>query len=161
MTRIEAVEPDKSSVISEEIRSMIGVELGPKTYKIEQSMITKFTDVIDDPNPLWSDSGYAREKGYDNALVPPTFLINFFSLDQDDWAWQVNCPLPKVLAGGSEVEYFNHVVVGDSITVTGKLVDVQEKMGKGGKLLFLIFERTYKNQRGELVIRVRQTSIRY
>lgn len=154
------MEPDRDSSITEEIRSMIGIELGPKTYKIDQSMITKFTDVTGDPNHLWADKGYARERGYDDAVVPPTFLINFFSLDQDEWARLVKCPLPTVLAGGSEVEHFIPVVVGDSITVTGKLADVQEKMGKNGKLLFLIFERTYKNHRGELVTKVRQTFIR-
>lgn len=151
---------DNDSAITEEIRSMIGIELGPKTDKIDKSMITKFTDVIDDPNHLWTDRRYAKKRGYSNAVVAPTFLINFFSLDQDEWARLVKCQLPNVLAGGSEVEHFIPVVIGDSVTVTGKLADVQEKMGKSGRLLFLIFERTYKNHRGELVTKVRQTFIR-
>ena len=151
----------ENSVVTKEIQEMIGVEIGPVTYQIEDWVIREFAEVIDDSNPLWTDSEYAQKKGFKNIVAPQTFLLNYLNLDQDEWARLVRCPLPNVLAGGSESEYFLPVVVGDHITVTGKLVDAREREGKGGKLLFLIFERTYKNQQGELVTRARQTFIRY
>ena len=151
----------ENSVITKEIQEMIGIEIGPVTYQIEDWMIREFAEVIDDSNPLWTDSEYAQKKGFKNIVAPQTFLLNYLNLDQDEWARLVRCPLPNVLAGGSESEYFLPVIVGEHITVTGKLVDAREREGKGGKLLFLIFERTYKNQQGELVTRARQTFIRY
>jgi len=151
----------ENSVITKEIQEMISIEIGPVTYQIEDWMIREFAEVIDDSNPLWTDSEYAQKKGFKNIVAPQTFLLNYLNLDQDEWARLVRCPLPNVLAGGSESEYFLPVIVGEHITVTGKLVDAREREGKGGKLLFLIFERTYKNQQGELVTRARQTFIRY
>ena len=150
-----------NSVITKEIQDMIGVEIGPVTYQIEDWMIKRFVDIIEDPNPLWVDKEFAQKKGYENIVVPPTFIINFLNLDQDEWARLVQCPLPNILAGGSETEYFLPVIVGEHITVTGKLVNAQERDGKSGKLLFLVLERIYKNQRGEPVTRAQQTFIRH
>jgi len=151
----------ENSVITKEVQEMIGVELGPVTYQIEDWMLKKFAEVADDPNPLWVDREYAQKKGFKDVVVPPAFLLNYFTLEQDEWARLVSCPLPHVLAGGSETEYFLPVVAGEHITVTGKLVDVKEREGKGGKLLFMTFERTYKNQQGEPVSKARQTFIRH
>lgn len=149
------------STITEEIRSMIGTESGPQTYKIERSTIEKFADVIDDTNPLWRDKAYAKKRGFTDIIAPPTFLVNLYRLKQDEWALSVKCPLSRVLAGGSEMESFQPVMPGDLITVTGKLIQAYERDGKAGKLLFLIFERNYKNQIGELVTKVRQAFIRH
>ena len=151
----------ENSVITKEIRDMIDVEKGPFTYQVEDWMIKKFAEVIDDPNPLWVDREYAQKKGFKDIVAPQTFLLNYFNLDQDEWARLVECPLPHILAGGSETECILPVIAGEQITVSGRLVDAKEREGKGGKLLFLIFERSYKNQRGELVIRARQTFIRH
>lgn len=148
------------TVITREIRDMIGVEVGPYTYQLEDWMIKRFIDIIEDPNLLWIDKEYAQKKGYENILAPPTFLINIFNLDQDEWARSVECPLPNVLAGGSETEYFLPAIAGGHITVIGKLVDAKEREGKTGKLLILVFERIYKNQKGEMIARARQTFIR-
>jgi acyl dehydratase len=150
----------ENSVITKEIQDMIDVETGPVTYQIEDWMIKRFADIIDDPNPLWSNKEHAQKKGYEDIVASPTFLFNFFNLDQDEWSRLVQCPLPNILAGGSETEHFIPVIAGDAVTVTGKLAEAKEREGKSGKLLFLVFERTYKNQRGEPVARVRQTFIR-
>jgi acyl dehydratase len=151
----------ENSVITREIRDMIGVEAGPVTYQVEDWMIRRFADVIDDPNPLWVDREYAQKKGFKDIVAPQTFLLNYFNLDQDEWARLVKCPLPNILAGGSETECFLPVSAGEHVTVSGKLVEAKEREGKGGKLLFLIFERSYINQHGELVTRARQTFVRH
>ena len=148
-------------VLTPEIQSMIGVEIGPQRYKITRKIIQKFAEVIGDPNPLWRDQQHAIKQRYNDIVSPPTFLANLFDLNQPEQARFVRCPLPNVLAGGSEVEHFIPVAAKDSITVTGKLIEVQEKRGKSGKLLFLVFERIYRNQRGEMVTRAQQTFIRY
>jgi hydroxyacyl-ACP dehydratase HTD2-like protein with hotdog domain len=42
---------------------------------------------------------------------------------------------------------------------TDKLVDIVEKTGRSGPLLFLTTERTYTNQRGEVAVVRRSTTI--
>ena len=66
-----------------------------------------------------------------------------------------------MLAGGSEYEYFQVVRPGDLITAKVKLADAYERERKTGKMLFLVIEITYTNQRGEVVATERSTPIRY
>ena len=53
------------------------------------------------------------------------------------------------------------VQAGDVITATTKVVDIYEREGRLGKMLFVISETTYKNQDGEIVAKARNTGISY
>ena len=64
------------------------------------------------------------------------------------------------LNGGNRFEHFAPVMIGDQVTSKGRVVDVYDKAGSSGNMLFIIFETDYTNQRGELVARVRGTAIR-
>jgi hypothetical protein len=72
----------------------------------------------------------------------------------------VNCPLRGVIAGGSLLENYKTVMAGDTIVVTGKLMDAYERDGRAGKLVFLVFERSYKNEKNVLLARMQHTFIR-
>jgi hydroxyacyl-ACP dehydratase HTD2-like protein with hotdog domain len=81
--------------------------------------------------------------------------------EQTRWVAAAECTLSRAMNGGNEFEYYYPVKVGDVISVTGKLVDLQERQGKNGTLLFLTCERTYRNQEERLVCKARMTFIRY
>lgn len=153
-------EADKGSVITEEMRSMLGVEVGPQVYEIEKGMIRKFVEAVDDPNLLWQDEAYAKKARYGSIVCPPTFLMAMELTEQVTWVKSVKCPLKGLLNGGNEFEYYQPIRPGDIILVTGKLVDLQEKEGKAGKIVIMITEQTYTNQRGEVVAKGRNTFIR-
>ena len=149
------------SAITEELRGLLGVEWGPQVYEIEKGMIKKLAEAIDDPNPLWRDEAYAKKTRYGGIVAPPTFAC---SLRLDELYRQVRaakCPLTRSLNGGNEIEYFQPIKVGDTISVTGKLADLREQMGSRGKMLFIILEVTYKNPRAEVAAIGRTTIIRY
>ncbi len=139
----------ETSAITDEIKNLLNVEFGPEVYDIEKGMVSKFAAAIDDPNPLWQ------------KIAPPTFptaleLNNLFQA-----VWTVKCPLSRFLNGGNELEYYQPIKIGDTISVTGKLADVRERQGRTGGMLFMNMELTYKNQKGEVVVRGRNTIIRY
>ena len=139
----------EDSLITDDLRNLLNVEFGPKVYEIERGMVRKFVEAIDDPNPAWEE------------VAPPTFptvlrLDEFFNK-----LWTVKCPCSHRLNGGSELEYYQKIKVGDVISVIGKLIDIQERTGKIGKMLFMILEITYINQEREMVARGRNTFIRY
>ncbi len=46
------------------------------------------------------------------------------------------------------------------IVVDRKLVNIYEKKGSLGNMIFNVFEATYRNQRGEIVAKGKWTSIR-
>lgn len=145
----------EASVITEELRNLLDVEVGPQVYEIEKGMVKKFTEAIGDSNPLWRD------------MAPPTFLAAllleelFSPLDSSSKIMAATRHLTRILNGGNELEYYQPIKVGDVISVTGRLVNLRERESRAGKMFFLIMEMTYKNQNGELVAKVRNTIIRY
>ena len=128
------------------IKTRIGVDGPEVTAPVEAGHVRRFVEAIGDPNPRWKKE------------APPTFLVALAPIslhlnDAEDYGkgW---------LNGGNRFEYFAPVLIGDQITAKGRIVDVYDKPGSSGNLLFIIFESDYKNQRGELEARLRGTMIR-
>ena len=132
--------------VVDRLRARIGVDGPEVTAEVEAGHVRRFVEAIGDPNPRWR-----RE-------IPPTFLValapaSFHLSEAEEYGqgW---------LNGGNRFEYLAPVVIGDVITARGRVADVYEKEGSSGALLFIIFETEYRNQRGELVARLRGTAIR-
>jgi acyl dehydratase len=77
-----------------------------------------------------------------------------------DILMSIPCPLPGFLNGGLDIEYYEPMKVGDTITTISKLIDIRESTGKSGQLLIMIVETTHTNQNGELVLKEKHTFIR-
>ena len=136
-------------IISAELESLLNVDFGPEVYEIEQGMVRKFAEAIDDPNPLWQQ------------VTPPTFPTALIPSELLNRLLEARCPLTRFLNGGNELEYYQAIRVGDVISVTARLEKLRKMEGKEGKTLFMIMEITYQNQRGEVVAKGRNTYIRY
>jgi acyl dehydratase len=66
----------------------------------------------------------------------------------------------RLLHGEQEFEYVKPIRAGDVLTFRSRTKDVFEKEGKrGGKMLFVIGETEYRNQKGEVVAYTRNTAI--
>lgn len=137
------------SVISEELQSLLNVEFGPEVYEIEKGMLKKFTEAIDDPSPRWKETAPPT---FPAALVPTGLLHRLFN---------AACPLKRILNGASELEYFQPINVGDVISVKGSLTRLRQLEGKEGRTLFMITDVTCTNQRGEVVVKGKNTYIKY
>ena len=128
------------------IKTRIGVDGPEVTAPVEAGHVRRFVEAIGDRNPRWAQE------------APPTFLVALAPAsvhlnDAEDYGqgW---------LNGGNRFEYFAPVLIGDQITAKGRIVDVFDKAGSTGNLLFIVFETDYTNQRGDLVARLRGTAIR-
>ena len=135
--------------ITDDLENLLDVEFGPEVYEIERGMVKQFAQAIDDPNPLWQE------------IAPPTFPTALRLEELIQKLFTAKCPLTRVLNGGSELEYYQKIHVGDVISVTGKITSLRKREGKMGKMYFIIAELTYENQRGEVVAKGRNTTIRY
>ena len=147
-------------VITEEIRACIGMQSEPTVLEIEKGMIKRFAEAIEDPNPLWQDEEYARSSRYGGIIAPPGFLMSLMFRGADI-ELPFELPFTRVLDGGGDWEYFKPVRQGDVLTTVAKLVDIREREGRMGTMVFMVSETTWRNQRNELVARSRGTSIRY
>ena len=132
--------------VLDRLRARIGVDGPAVKAPVEAGHVRRFAEAIGDPNPRWSNE------------TPPTFLValapvslHLAEAEEYGKGW---------LNGGNRFEYFVPVMVGDEITARGRVADVYEKEGSSGKLLFILFETDYTNQRGDLVARLRGTMIR-
>jgi acyl dehydratase len=154
----------------------IGMETG--TYTGEPVLardIRRYALAIDDPNPVYRDPEAARRSRHEGT-VAPLFYVTWAvgvpgaekpvsELGEDGLATFVGIPeIPNVwdlgwVRGGEELELFGRVREGDRVTVRGKVVDMKEKDGKTGKLVFVTSEFSYTSAKGELLATHRLTMI--
>jgi len=152
----------EDSIITDEMKSMVGVESEPSVFEIEKEPIRRWADAIGDPNPLYHDEEYARSKGYRSIIAPPGFVAQYaYPVKMGQMRVRFRSPLTRMLNGGNEYEFFKPIQAGDVLTATTKLAELFEREGRLGKMLFIINETTYKNQNNEMVAIQRGTGISY
>ena len=150
------------SVITKEMKDAIGVESDPVVYQIEEGAILRFAEAIGDTNPIFNDKNEASKTKYGGIVAPPTFLRSIAHVKAPEPKVQVKSPYPANVDGGSEWEYFEPIKVGDTITATSYLADINErKGGKFGSMLIMVRETKYINQHGTVAALQRTTGICY
>jgi acyl dehydratase len=157
------------------MRACIG-RTGPKrTFEVTKRDILRLSIALGDTNPLYRDEEYAKQTPHGGVIAPPFFITALTLTEEDltdlepsglgkvmDLRMSVPTPgFPGAMATGRDIEFTGHIRPGDVITFQEKLVDVYEKQGRRGPMIFIIAERTYHNQRGELLVRERAGLIRH
>jgi hypothetical protein len=158
-----------ASYITDDIRKMLNVErdvvISPP---ISESDIRKWAIAVywpETPPQIFWDVDYASQSRWGGIIAPQEFNPFAWPIERRE-AVRLGGPIGKepgqrVLNGGSEARYFTPMRPGDVIRSGTKLVDVYEKTGRLGVMMFLINETTWTNQNDELVKIDRKTSIRY
>jgi len=135
-------------------RDLLGVWGPPSTMKIEVGKIREFAKAVKDDNPVYRDEA--------RCVAPPTFLMTIAHWVGDLGATRsaVKLDYSRLLHGEQEFEYVQPIRPGDTLSFRSRTKDVFEKAGKrGGKMLFVIGETEFTNQRGEVVAYMRNTAI--
>jgi acyl dehydratase len=158
--------PDAS--IPEEIKALIGTErVYTGTERLGEGTIKRFADAIGDRNPLYWDEEFARNSRNGGITAPPTLIFELnhhigAEIAEDglpEEQMELHLPLGALFRGGNEYEMFQPVRPDDVITSRRKLVEIREKSGRSGTLIFVVSEIAYSNQRGELLGVNRETVI--
>ena len=132
------------------LKSMVGVEWKPREYPIEREMVRRFCRAVGDTNPKWQDG----------LIAPPAFVLGIgFEQFIDDLLGIV--AFNTVLMGSNEIGSYQPMKTGDVITAVFAITGLREREGENGRMAFLTFESTCKNQKGELVAKCRQMVIGY
>ena len=151
------------SILTDELKRLIGVPAEPTIYKVEEGAIFRYAEAIGDSNPLFNDVEYAGNSRYGRVTCPPGFtgwplkgqlrITEIF-----DQLIKAGAP-PRILDGGVEFEFFIPIGVGDTLVATSKVAKIEEKESKAGKMLITTVETTYLNQNGDMVLRSQQPII--
>ncbi|GAG02414.1 unnamed protein product [marine sediment metagenome] len=113
-------------------------------------MIERFIRAVGDANPRWQDG----------MVAPQTFILAIGFEHFVDGLMSL-APFKTVLMGNTEVECYQPVRAGDVITAVFKIGGLREREGTMGKMAFMTFDSSYRNQEQELVARCRQMIIGY
>lgn len=156
----------QGSVITEEMRKAIGVESEPSIYLVEREPIRRCAAAMGDNNPLYHDEEYAKSKGYRSVIAPPGFQPTYsFPLKiapiRADAGMRIPAGFSRFMNGGDEYEFFQPIQAGDVLSVTRRLGDLYERAGRMGKMFFTVNETVFRNQKNEIVLIQRSTTIAY
>ena len=138
-------------------RSILGKEFVLGTFDVTEDMIIAFAKAVGETSPQYVDPQAAKETPSGGLIAPPIFY-DVFRADQ--------IPDPKVKFGkvafnaGQRCEFHAPIRPGDTITMKTRITDVYEKTGRTGRMVFIVRETTYENQRGERVALVEQSQVR-
>lgn len=160
-----------SSVITDEMRAIVGVEGGEAVMEVERTNCRMFARSVGHTDPIFYDEAAAKAAGYRDVVAPPGFLgTPIFNPSRppagpgDTGGRGYSIPYKRVLNGGTEYEYFTEndaICAGDTITARGKIAAFEETTGTIGPMLITKRETTYTNQHGKIVAKLYSTLIQY
>jgi len=164
----------------EEAEALVGKRIGSQigADKVEEGTIRRRLETIEFDCPLHYDDEVAKKAGYKGIIAPSTMVLTYAMPaywkpgdphTKPDDPLKVpalsiaNVPAPgtRTFATDVEIEFFEPMYIGDSISCEDKLLELNYKELRVGKGAFMIQESTYKNQRGEVVAVMRLWVFRY
>lgn len=164
-------------ILNDEIRSYIGKESEEHSFTVplEAGQNYAIASAVGDPNPLYMDENYAKQTMHGGLISPYMYFqvaggrfAHALGLREDGIPQgapragglpRPPIPLPRVMAGGTEVEYIRPVRPGERLTGKSRIADITEREGRTGPLVFQTNETTYRDDDGNPVVIVRSTSI--
>lgn len=150
-------------VITEEARAWAQSDHPSHEFTVTDHDIRRFATAIGASDPIHFDRETAVQAGFADIVAPTLFtyvvrmhaytLIDPSLLDEDGSPSSDVPPLPtrRAMAGEVSIEIDRRIIAGDVITVDKRVIDLYEKEGRSGPLVFVQFEFTFSNQRGESV----------
>lgn len=149
-----------TTLLTEEHRAWIGHEDPPTQVEVSRRDIIKYSIATEQ----------LQEKFLRGDEAPPMFIFNLFGalrpiseLRHDGLGRGQNAgprmPLPRVMAGGMALQTQRPIRPGDVLTGTNRIVDMYEKSGAQGPLIFTVRELRVTDAKGEPVLVETQTSI--
>ncbi|MBI3966989.1 MAG: MaoC family dehydratase N-terminal domain-containing protein [Chloroflexi bacterium] len=156
-------------MLTDEVRAWIGREASyTAPEEIGRAGIRYFALALEDENPLYRDEELASRTRHRGIVAPPTLVCETNQVydrrpDPDGYVghtWDLPLPECRMIRGGNDYEFFQAVRPSDRITATWRLADVYEReTSRGGLMLFVISEISYRNQSGDLLAINRETVI--
>ena len=140
-------------------KSVIGIDVPAGTHQVTREEIVAYARALGETNPLYLDEEVAKAGPYGTIIAPPGFYTSIRLHTRPD---------PKVRFGnenmgyiaGQNVEYFEPIRAGDTISAKAHVTDVYTKTGRSGTLIFVVHRTTYSNQYGRTVIVVESSNVR-
>jgi hypothetical protein len=153
------------SVLSDDIRALLGVEGPETTLEVTSTGCRLFARAVGHVDAIFYDRDAARGRGYRDVVAPPGFLGTPCdrpgASEGFDSGMKLPLPYKRILNGGTTYEYLDDVCAGDVLTSRSKTVEIRERTGSIGPMLIVYRETTYRRTDGEVVAKVYGNTIHY
>jgi len=157
--------------LTQEMKDQIGWESQPWTWEVTTTSVRAFARGVGYTDPVYFDVDAAKKAGYRNLPAPPTYMGTtvFIPGQTDDtfsfppgFSPNIDAGMTGLLDGGTEIEYFDTVCAGDTLSSVNRLSDLSVKESKSlGKMLIISTETTFTNQDNKVVAVQRSQIIFY
>lgn len=173
------------ALLTAEIQKLIGAgsEMETACERVERGAVRRYAQAYIDADPVFYSDEHTRNSRYGGPVAPPLFPMNMFRLpfgtpdpfaahaDDPDFDGIVGStaqglpplPLPPgtgLLNAGTEVELFRYARHGETVTARSSYHSITEKQNSKGPMLLVVIETEYRNEAGDLLLRVKKTQIR-
>lgn len=172
-----------TNYLTDEILAFIGVQSEPvKAWdRVEASALRRFAQAIMDDDPAyWDEENQRPSKG---VVAPPLYPLHAFRRAPStadpledagrnpdfDGAGQglaarlglppLPLPFKRMLNGGNDVEIYALARPDDRLVATSRYLQIFQKEGRTGPMIFVVIETEYATDMGELLLVSRQTQI--
>ena len=135
-------------------RSLLGVEHPIGSFKVSRDMITGFARSTGETKSIY----LGDTDNLDDLVAPPTICNIFVN--------GVSRPDIKLKFGdmsffaGQSIECKKDVRPVDTLNASTHLDNVYAKTGRSGKMIFAVWQTTFKNQNGDTVALVNESFVR-
>lgn len=133
-------------------RSWFERELDAGTFEVKREMIVDYAHAIEDQEVI------AASDSSEPLVAPPLFcsvLTDRNRLPDVGLRWG-----KRQFHAGQGYTSFTQVREGDTLAAKSRLLDVYEKTGRSGRMVFMVYELTFTNQDGQKVAAIRQSMVR-
>jgi acyl dehydratase len=136
-------------------RSLYGKEHRAGPFEVTREIIRKFSHSIGETNPIYTDEVAAQAAGFRSLVAPPTLCTIFVRrVELPD----IGLKFGKMrFHAGQRVQPRGPIVAGDFISASSHLKDVYAKTGRTGTMVFIVWETTFHNQKGEVVADIQES----
>lgn len=168
--------------ITPQVKALIGLKSEPveACHPVEASEVRRFHHAVMDPAWRYFDEARASASRYRGTVAPPIFPILAFRrhpggedpLDRFDEDPEfdgldrhlrdlppVPVPLKRLLNGGYEYTFYRYTNIGDRIFRQSRYVDIFQKDGRSGPMVFVVIDDWYFLPGGERLVEARNTLI--
>lgn len=156
------------SVITDEMRAIVGKEGAPTTLEVEKTGCRMFARAVGHSDPIFYDEEAAKAAGYRGIVAPPGFLgTPVYNPGRGERSPAetagsgYSIPYKRVLNGGTDYEYLDTVCAGDVLTARTRITGFSERTGSIGPMLITSRETAFTNQDGKVVAKMRGRTIQY
>lgn len=155
------------TLLTRELRELVGRTVSYTAPEpLGRAAIRYYALAVGDDNPLYTDDEAARAAGLPGVIAPPTLVCDTnqyagLAADADGHAghsWPLEVSGATAVRGGNDYEFHRPVSPDDVITATWTLADISERRTRAGaRMLVVVSEARYTNQRRELLAVNRET----